>query len=81
LWLANDENGVYRGFYQWNDSQRADDYVRALWWVLALVSLRGSIRYVVLPGLRRDDVLADPTLLEQAAPGRHDEWWRLTAVA
>ena len=80
LWLAHDENGVYRGFYQWNDPQLADAYVRALWWVLALVSARGSIHYVVLPGLRRDDVLADSTVLESAAPGRRQEWWRLTGV-
>ena len=65
LWLAHDENGAYRGFYQWNGAQLADAYVRALWWVLALVSVRSSIHYVVLPGLRRDDVLADPTILER----------------
>jgi len=79
LWLANDENGVYRGFYQWDGSASADSYVRALWWVLALVSVRDSIHYVVLPGLRRDDVLADPNLLDRA-PGQRDEWWRLTAI-
>lgn len=80
LWLAHDENGVYRGFYQWNGAHLADAYVRALWWVLDLVSVRGSIRYVVLPALRRDDVLADPAVLDGAAPGRGQEWWRLTAV-
>ena len=80
LWLAHDENGVYRGFYQWNGALLADAYVRALWWVLALVSVRGSIHYVVLPGLRRDDVLADPTILERAAPDDRHAWWRLTGV-
>jgi hypothetical protein len=80
LWLGHDENGVYRGFYQWNDSQLADAYVRALWWVLASVSVRGSIHYVVLPGLRRDDVLADPAVLERVAPDAGQAWWRLTAV-
>jgi hypothetical protein len=80
LWLAHDENGVYRGFYQWNGSQLADAYVRALWWVLAPVSVRSSIHYVVLPGLVRDDLLADPTVLERTAPGRQQAWWRLTAV-
>ena len=80
LWLANDENGVYRGFYQWNGTKLADAYVRALWWVLALVSVRGSIHYVVLPDLRRDDVLADPTVLDGLAPGGRQEWWRLVAV-
>lgn len=73
LWLAHDENGVYRGLYQWNDAQLADAYVRALWWVLALVSARGSIHYVVLPGLRRDDVLADPTVLDGTTPGQHQQ--------
>ena len=80
LWLAHDENGVYRGFYQWDGSQLADAYVRALWWVLALVSVRGSIRYVVLPALRRDDVLADPTVLDGIAASQRQAWWRLTAV-
>ena len=80
LWLADDENGVYRGFYQWDGSELADAYVRALWWVLALVSVRGSIRYVVLPGLRRDSVLVDPPLLDGIAPEQPQAWWRLTAV-
>jgi hypothetical protein len=80
LWLAHDENDVYRGFYEWDDPVLADAYVRALWWVLSLVSSRGSIRYVVVPGLRRDDVLADPTLLGGVAPEQMDAWWRLTGV-
>jgi hypothetical protein len=80
LWLAHDENGIYRGFYQWNDPRLADAYVRALWWVLALVSVRGSIHYVVLPGLRRDDVLAVPALLESTEPAQREAWWRLTGV-
>jgi hypothetical protein len=28
LWLAHDDNEVYRGFYQWNGAQLADAYVR-----------------------------------------------------
>jgi hypothetical protein len=80
LWLAHDGNGVYRGVYQWNDAHLADLYVRALWWVLALVSVRGSIHYVVLPGVHRDDVLADPTVLRRVAPDDQHAWWRLTAT-
>jgi hypothetical protein len=76
LWLAHDEHGVYRGVYQWNVAEQADAYVRALWWVLALVSVRGSVRYVVLPGLRRDELLADPGLLADTAPGEPEAWWR-----
>jgi hypothetical protein len=53
----------------------AENYAQALWRVLALVSVPGSIRYVVLPGLRRDEVLQHPHLL-----GGDEAWWRLTAV-
>lgn len=80
LWLAHDENGMYRGFYQWNTARLADAYARVLWWVLALVSVRGSIHYVVLPGLRRDDVLAEPSLLDVRAPNERQAWWRLAVV-
>ena len=80
LWLAHDGNGVYRGFYEWDRAELADAYVRALWWVLALVSVQESIRYAVVPGLRRDDVLTDPTVLDRAVPDYRDAWWRLTVV-
>ena len=56
-WVAADERGVYRGVYEYDGPERADTYARALWWVLALVSVRGSIRHVVVPGVRRADVL------------------------
>ena len=49
LWLAADERGRYRGLYQWDGAGRADHYARALWRVLALVSVPGSIHYIVLP--------------------------------
>ncbi|MDD7939090.1 hypothetical protein PHK61_11755 [Actinomycetospora lutea] len=76
-WLAADDNGVYRGLYEWDDAARADAYARALWRVLALVSVPGSIDYTVLPGRHRDDLLAAaaPGAVE-AAPG---EWWRPVA--
>ncbi|MFH8492813.1 hypothetical protein [Streptomyces coeruleorubidus] len=79
LWLAHDEDGHYRGLYEWDDSQRAEHYARSLWRVLALVSVPGSIGYTVLPGLRRDDVLADPGLVEGAAREDASDWWRVTA--
>jgi hypothetical protein len=56
-WVAADERGVYRGVYEYDGAERADAYARALWWVLAVVSVRGSIRHVVVPGARRTDVL------------------------
>ena len=67
LWLADDERGRYRGLYEWDGPQLAENYARALWRVLALVSVRGSIHYVVLPGLRRDALLDRPQVLDGAA--------------
>jgi hypothetical protein len=66
LWMTCDEHGRYRGVYEWDGPQLAGDYARALWRVLALVSVRGSIHYQVLPGLRRSDLP-----LEAAGPS----WW------
>jgi hypothetical protein len=80
LWVANDQRGVYRGVYQWDDAERAEHYARSLWRVLALGCIAGSIHYMVIPGLRRDAALAAPHLLD-AAPGRRSAWWRLSAVA
>jgi hypothetical protein len=79
LWLAHDERGRYRGVYEWDGAERAAAYARALWWVLALVSVRGSVHYVVLPGLRRDELLARPDLLGTAEVDAA-AWWRLAAV-
>jgi hypothetical protein len=49
--------------------------------VLALVSVPGSIAYRVLPGVRRDDVIAQPHRLEAVAPTEQAAWWRLRGVA
>lgn len=77
LWLTADEDERYRGFYQWDGAEAADDYVSALWWPLALVSDRTSIRYCVLPGARRDEVLAGSTAPEAGTVPTGGPWWRL----
>ena len=75
--MANDSRGVYRGVYEWDRPTLAESYARALWRVLALVSVSDSIGYRVLPGLRRDEMLRSP----RAVPGDGTgEWWRPTAV-
>ena len=74
LWLAHDDRGTYRGLYEWDSAPLAEAYARALWRVLALVSVRGSIRYHVIPGMHRDELLQDPATV--GAEGR-DDWWRL----
>jgi len=76
LWLAHDERGLYRGVYEWDGAERAEHYARSLWRVLALVSEPGSIAFRVVPGLRRDDVLADPGLLEGRPGFAPADWWR-----
>lgn len=79
LWLANDEDGVYRGLYEWDRSASAEYYARCLWRVLALGSVPGSIHYQVLPGLRRDELLHAPGQLD-APPADASAWWQLTEV-
>jgi hypothetical protein len=76
LWFANDERGVYRGLYDWRDPASAEEYVRALWWALIVVSERTSIHYDVLPGIRRDDLLKIPHLADDVAPDEPTAWWR-----
>jgi len=80
LWLAHDEHGRYRGLYEWDGPALAEAYARALWWVLALVSVRGSIHYTVLPGLRRDELLDDPACLN-ATDMAGTQWWRPVTVS
>jgi hypothetical protein len=76
LWLANDERGRYRGLYEWDGPRRAEDYARALWRVLALVSVPNSIHYIVLPGLRRDELLGQPQIMASTAMADPAVWWR-----
>ena len=80
LWLADDERGRYRGLYEWDGPRLAENYARALWRVLALVSVPGSIHYVVLPGLRRDVLLDRPDVLDGTAAG-DAAWWRLAEAS
>jgi hypothetical protein len=80
LWLADDERGRYRGLYEWDGPRLAENYARALCRVLALVSVPGSIHYVVLPGLRRDALLDRPDVLDGAAGG-DAAWWRLVGAS
>src|SRR5215470_20087567 len=75
LWLAHDERGRYRGVYEWDGPRLAGNYARALWRVLALVSVPGSVHYMILPGLRRDELLARPQALAWAAADGA-AWWR-----
>jgi hypothetical protein len=61
LWVAHDSRDIYRGVYEWDGATFAEDYVRTLWRVLALVCVPGSIHYEIVPGLTRGELLSDPT--------------------
>ncbi len=80
LWCANDEHGVYRGVYEWDGPERAEHYARSLWRVLAIGSEPGSIHYMVLPGVRRDALIASPHLLDTTS-GAAKAWWRPVEAA
>lgn len=77
FWLANDSHGIYRGLYEWDGADRADRYARSLWRVLELGCEKDSIDFRVFPGLRRDEVVADPTVLNGQAPDEQHAWWRV----
>jgi hypothetical protein len=81
LWFANDERGVYRGLYEWDDPRAAEAYVRALWWALMVVSERSSIESVVVPGVRRDEFLAQSSVAEGQVSHDPTAWWRPVAVS
>jgi hypothetical protein len=76
LWLAHDRHDLYRGLYEWDGPDAAEQYARSLWRVLELVSERGSIDYRVFPGVTRDDVLANPDALDRFGAADEDAWWR-----
>ena len=80
LWLDDDERGAYRGLYEWDGAGSADFYAGCLWRVLALVSVPGSIHSRVLPGLCRDAVLDDPSVLGRYGPVGDRSWWRVLAA-
>jgi hypothetical protein len=80
LWLAHDQEDVYRGIYEWDGPERAEHYARCLWRVLALVSAPGSIHYRVLPGVRRDELLDTPCLAA-SSPEDAESWWRPVRAA
>ena len=78
LWLAADEHDVYRGLYEWDGAARAESYARALWRVLALVSVRRVDPLPRGPGAAPGRAWPSPTCRRSAqAP----EWWRPVAVA
>jgi hypothetical protein len=76
LWLSHDQHGVYRGIYQWDGADSAEAYARTLARVLSLGSVPGSIRFQVLPGMRRDEFVRDPGAFGSTRHAIGPDWWR-----
>ena len=74
LWLAHDGIDRYRGIYEWDGPARAEHYARCLWRVLEIGCVPGSIEYLVLPHLRRDELLTQASLPRPTSAG--SDWWR-----
>jgi len=82
LWLASDSRERYRGVYEWDGPERADRYARALWRVLAPVSVPGSVHYVVLPGTARNRFVGKPRAVSgELAPDCEAGWWRVVGYS
>ena len=76
LWISDTDTGVYRGLYEWDGAGRAVDYADQLVRLLALFSIRGSVRYHVVPGLRREELLRGPASVAAGQGREADGWWR-----
>jgi hypothetical protein len=82
LWLSHDANGIYRGVYEWDGPERAEFYARCLWRILELGCEPDSIHYIVLPGLRREQVLYQPrTFQNTPVLASEAAWWQPVGVA
>src|SRR5215471_10186900 len=75
LWLAHDEEGFYRGIYEWDGAASASQYARSLWRVLEIGCEPGSIEYRVVPGMGRDEFIRQSISGALAAEGARREWW------
>jgi hypothetical protein len=68
---------VYRGLYEWDDPERAADYADQLVRLLIPLSTHGSVRYHVVPGIRRQDLFDTSGLAVAGQDQEADAWWRL----
>lgn len=71
LWLAADENEVYRGIYEWDGAQLAESYAQAICMLLSLVCEPGSVNYRITRNMKRGEYLA---ALERAAEDASMIW-------
>jgi hypothetical protein len=75
LWISDTTTGVYRGLYEWDGPERAADYASQLARLLTPLSTPDSVRYHIIPGIRRRD-LFDASRLSAGQEQAADAWWR-----
>lgn len=78
LWVAADENEVYRGIYEWDGAEGAESYARVMCRVLGAVSRRGSVAYHVISGESCPQFLAETENLLGAVAADFGAWWRVS---
>jgi hypothetical protein len=76
LWISDTTTGTYRGLYEWDGPERAADYADQLVRLLVPLSTHDSVRYHVVPGIRRQDLFAAPGLAVAGQDQGADDWWR-----
>jgi len=73
LWLTDLRTGVYRGIYEWQGRQQAEEYAETLRVVLQPWVLSGSFSYRIVEGLSRNDYLEGGGHMKSARSC--DGWW------
>ena len=63
LWATDELTGIYRGVYEWDGAKRAASYAAAITSLPRVLSLPGSVRSHLVPGVRREDYLRDPSIV------------------
>ena len=82
LWITDLRTGVYKGIYEWDGPELAVTYAETLVRLLRLLSVKDTVRFHVVPGVRVDEFLRDPA---SAAPpngtadARSRSWWLVQA--
>ena len=77
LWISDIATGTYRGLYEWDGPGKAADYADHLVRLLVPLSTSGSVRYHVIPGVRRQDLFGAPSPAVAGQEQGPDAWWRL----
>ena len=80
LWLAHDDQGVYRGIYEWDGAGARRELRQVVVAGAALVCVEGSIDYQVLPacGATRCSPAAVADRFD--LPPDQPTWWRVVAA-